>query len=492
MLNLYKTPSISPMKRIVLYLMVIAVMVTTACKDDEDTRATDVLLNKTTLALEVGEQETLTATVKPDNAAVKTIVWTSSNEFVATVNNGIVTAVAPGTATISGSTSDYWRSGVCTITVGPALTELTLSSTKMNIYTDSPFISDPSEIYGILHATCTPENSRDIEMKWEISDPTVARLNPYGFNNVGNVSCSIHVLAKGTATVTVTATSQKSKLSASCTVTVTDGCPRITMTALKPNVGITMSYNGAYYIDWGDGTVVDGKAVMYGGGPFGHYYSGAAPYTVTVFGSITHFHCHGNQVTALDVSNFPRLEMLWCSSNPLKKLDVSKNNKLVTLFCSYNELTDLDISANTDLKWLVCDDNLLTKLDVSPHTALTQLDCGYNQLKSLDVSKNTALTELNCTDNLLKSLDVSNNTGLTRLQCGENQLTNLSVSKQPKLSFLVCTNNQMSTAELDALFRTLHSNTISGGKAIHVGGNPGTAGCDKSIAENKGWTVYTN
>ena len=44
---------------------------------------------------------TLTATVKPDNVADKTVAWTSNNKAVATVNNGVVTAVAAGTATIT-------------------------------------------------------------------------------------------------------------------------------------------------------------------------------------------------------------------------------------------------------------------------------------------------------------------------------------------------------------------------------------------------------
>lgn len=50
----------------------------------------------------VGDSETLTATVKPDNATDKTVTWTSDNESIATVDNqGKVTAVAAGEATIT-------------------------------------------------------------------------------------------------------------------------------------------------------------------------------------------------------------------------------------------------------------------------------------------------------------------------------------------------------------------------------------------------------
>ena len=61
-----------------------------------------VVLDKTTATLEIGETVTLTATVGPENATEdKTVTWSSSNEAVATVADGVVTAVAAGTAEIS-------------------------------------------------------------------------------------------------------------------------------------------------------------------------------------------------------------------------------------------------------------------------------------------------------------------------------------------------------------------------------------------------------
>ena len=68
--------------------------------------------------INVGETKTLTATVAPDNATDKTVSWNSDNETVATVADGVVTAVAAGTATITATAND--GSGVkatCTVTV---------------------------------------------------------------------------------------------------------------------------------------------------------------------------------------------------------------------------------------------------------------------------------------------------------------------------------------------------------------------------------------
>ena len=59
-----------------------------------------VSLDKTELNLFIGESQTLAASVKPDNATDKTVTWSTSNAGVATVDNGKVTAVKEGEATI--------------------------------------------------------------------------------------------------------------------------------------------------------------------------------------------------------------------------------------------------------------------------------------------------------------------------------------------------------------------------------------------------------
>ena len=76
---------------------------------------TSVAVSPKTLNLEVGQTGTLTATVKPDNATNKTVTWTTSNDKVATVANGVVTAVGKGTATITAAAGG--KTATCTVTV---------------------------------------------------------------------------------------------------------------------------------------------------------------------------------------------------------------------------------------------------------------------------------------------------------------------------------------------------------------------------------------
>ena len=74
-----------------------------------------VTLDRTTASILLGSTTTLTATVLPDNAADKTVTWTSSDSSVASVENGVVTANKFGTATITATAGD--KMATCIITV---------------------------------------------------------------------------------------------------------------------------------------------------------------------------------------------------------------------------------------------------------------------------------------------------------------------------------------------------------------------------------------
>jgi uncharacterized protein YjdB len=78
---------------------------------------TGVTLSKTALTLVPGKSETLTAMVLPTTATKKTVKWSSSNSGVATINNGIITAVKDGTATITVTTDDSNKTSTCKVTV---------------------------------------------------------------------------------------------------------------------------------------------------------------------------------------------------------------------------------------------------------------------------------------------------------------------------------------------------------------------------------------
>ena len=74
-----------------------------------------ISLDKTTLSLAIGESATLTATVKPDDATDKTVVWSSSDESIVKVNNGKVIALKIGSAIVTATAASFSVS--CNVTV---------------------------------------------------------------------------------------------------------------------------------------------------------------------------------------------------------------------------------------------------------------------------------------------------------------------------------------------------------------------------------------
>ena len=105
--------------------------------NDKVVSVTGVSLNESSITLDVGGSKTLAATVTPENATNKKVRWTSDNETVATVSeDGVVTAVAGGTAVITATTHDGLFTATCTVTVNapdapPSITTDTLPDGKV-------------------------------------------------------------------------------------------------------------------------------------------------------------------------------------------------------------------------------------------------------------------------------------------------------------------------------------------------------------------------
>lgn len=84
-------------------------------------KVTGVTLNKSAISLTVGGNETLIPTITPENASNKNLTWTSDQPEIAKVENGVVTAVAPGTANITVTTADGGKQATCKVKVTQAI-----------------------------------------------------------------------------------------------------------------------------------------------------------------------------------------------------------------------------------------------------------------------------------------------------------------------------------------------------------------------------------
>lgn len=103
-------------KTLFLALAAVVSLGLAACSDDDNpTPVSAITLDQTELSLEIGGTAQLTATIAPAEA-VATVEWSSSDDGVATVNtDGLVTAVAPGEATITAKAGE--KTATCAVTV---------------------------------------------------------------------------------------------------------------------------------------------------------------------------------------------------------------------------------------------------------------------------------------------------------------------------------------------------------------------------------------
>ena len=161
-----------------------------------------VSLNKSSFSLDVGGMENLDATITPSAATNQNVTWSSNNTSVATVSeSGVVTAVAPGKATITVKTQDGNKTATCAVTVNT----IQVTGVSMNKSSTSLDIGGTETLY----ANISPANATNKNVTWSSSNTSVATVSSDG---------TVIAVARGTATITVkTADGGKT---ASCNVTV--------------------------------------------------------------------------------------------------------------------------------------------------------------------------------------------------------------------------------------------------------------------------------
>ena len=188
---------------------------------------TEVTLDKTELTLTEGETETLTATVRPDNANNRKVTWSSDKTEVATVDGaGRVTAVKAGEAVVTVTTEDGGRTATCAVTVKAktvSVTEVTLDRAELTL------TEGETET---LTATVKPDNADNRKVTWSSDKTEVATVDGAG---------KVTAVKAGEAVVTVT--TEDGGKTATCKVTVKAKVVPVTGVDVKP-WSVTIGANG--------------------------------------------------------------------------------------------------------------------------------------------------------------------------------------------------------------------------------------------------------
>ena len=195
---------------------------------------TGISLDKNESTIIIGETDTLTATVTPEDAANKNVSWTSSNEAVATVEGGVVTSLTVGETNITVTTEDGDFEASCVVTVIPIPADgVTLNKSSTTLYEGA------SEL---LSATVSPEDAANKNITWESSDESVVTVDSSGM-----ITAASELGGSDTATITVT--SESGGFTDTCSITVLPISPASVDETIKVKLSINDPTYLYFYID---------------------------------------------------------------------------------------------------------------------------------------------------------------------------------------------------------------------------------------------------
>ena len=181
---------------------------------------TSVSLDQSSLELSTGDTHEFVATVLPINATNKELIWSSSDESVLTVTDGVITALKEGKSTVTVKSKDGYKSSSAEITVVKKPSVVHVSSVSLN---ETTLNMETGDRYS-LQATVLPSNASDKSLNWSSNNESVVTVNSKG---------KITAVSAGQAIITATTTD--GGLTASCTVNITQ--------KIVPATGIKLNYN---------------------------------------------------------------------------------------------------------------------------------------------------------------------------------------------------------------------------------------------------------
>ena len=190
------------MKRIKFTLFILVTLAVSCIKVSSAISVTDVVLDPKTLTMTEGDCMTIIATISPSNATNRNLRWSSSDEMVASVADGKVTAHRAGKAVIVVSTEDGGLTANCQVTVNSKAVRV--ESVNLDRKDLALMVGESAT----LTATVFPSNATDKNVRWTSTNTSV----------VSAMDGKVTALKVGSATVKVT--TQDGGRTASCRVTV--------------------------------------------------------------------------------------------------------------------------------------------------------------------------------------------------------------------------------------------------------------------------------
>ena len=314
------------------------------------TQVTSVSFTETEREVYIGEVFTITATVYPDDATDKSLIWESSSTSVATVSNeGQVTPVGKGDCIITATA----KSGV-------------KASFTCNVVSEAPVFTDAVFKEYIL-------TNFDIDR-----DGFLSRAEALAIRSVNIYEAGISSL------------------------TGIEFLSNLSNLYCGSNPISTLDLSKNYKLTWLECTMCDLAKLDLSNNTQLEYvnccYNQLTQLNFTGLSKLCQIICQGNPLSSLSVLNCTRLLDIYCQDTDLTELDLSTNNKLQVLNCQGDKyLSQLKTGNSPELSTLVLDGCPLDSIDTSLFPNLINLVCTHNsKLHSLDVRNNLSLVCFYC------------------------------------------------------------------------------------------------
>ncbi|MDX9853322.1 MAG: Ig-like domain-containing protein [Tenuifilaceae bacterium] len=300
-----------------------------------------IIVSPSATGLGIGKTIALTATVQPHSTTNKAFTWSSSNTAIATVNNnGIVTGIAEGTATITATTEEGNFTATCHVSIS----------------------APPPTETPVITLTVIPNTTIRIQMRAN------SNATPVWVENTPKAYIPI-TLNTDYVSQTYTVSGSTIKIHGRISGLI---CFNNQITALDISKNASLIFLNC----------MDNQLTAL---------------DVSNNHALEKLLCNYNQLTTLDVSNNTALKILNCENNQLTSLDTRNNKALEELLCNNNQITTLDVSKNTTLKLLYCYNNPFTTAALNgiycdlPNRVTSDNAVIYPALTSADANHATVL-----------------------------------------------------------------------------------------------------
>ncbi|MBE9488613.1 MAG: fimbrillin family protein [Bacteroidetes bacterium] len=355
-------------------------------------------LNKTDLSINIGETEKLTTKLFPANENA-TYSWDSRNPAIATVTDGVITAISKGTTIISVTTGE--QTIICYVTVIPKPIS----------------IPDPYFKQALINANFDRNRDNEISITEALNIQTLnlSKKNIKSLKGIENFT-ELTKLNCNETKISSLDVSKNSKLTSL-------SCDKTAITSLNVSKNLNLTYLHC------NETAISSL-------------------DVSKNTKLTSLSCSINKIPVLNVDNNIKLTLLHCSDTKIASLNINNNIDLTDLSCSETDVTSLDVSKNINLKSLYCYSTDIASLDLSKNPVLESISCSSTDITSLDISNNIEINDISCDNTTISTLDLSKITKLQCLICSSTDISSLNLNNNINLSYFSCYNTDITSLDI--------------------------------------------